>query len=72
MIDMAATVEQLALAAGATHAQVRATEGLRVEDEVRRNCLVNACGKSGRSWTCPPHVGEPEMLGTRLLDYPQG
>ena len=72
MTDIAATVEQLALTEGATHARVRSTGDLRVEEEVRRNCLVNYCGKSGRSWTCPPLVGELATLGARLREYPQG
>jgi len=70
--DISATVIELAAEAGATHARVRTTEGLRVEDEVRNNCLVNYCGKSGKSWTCPPHTGELAALGARLLAYPQG
>ena len=72
MTDIAAYVVELALAEGATHARARETAGLRVEEAVRQNCLINACGKSGRSWTCPPHVGELEALGARILDYPQG
>jgi predicted metal-binding protein len=70
--DIAASVAHLALQEGATHARVRATAGLCVEETVRQNCLVNYCGKSGRSWSCPPHVGELAALGARLLAYPQG
>ncbi len=72
MPDMAAEVEALALAAGATHARTRTTEGLAVEEAVRQNCLVNYCGKSGRSWTCPPHTGELAALQAQISSYPQG
>jgi predicted metal-binding protein len=69
MNDIAKVIEQLALAAGATHAHARLTTGLRAEEEVRQNCLVNYCGKSNKSWTCPPHTGDLEALGARLLTY---
>jgi len=72
MSDITATAEHLALSAGATYARIRTTADLCVEEEVRQNCLVNYCGKSGRSWTCPPHVGELAALGARLSEYPKG
>ncbi len=72
MNDIATSIENIALSAGATHAQVRSTAGLKAEDTVRQNCLINYCGKSNKSWTCPPHTGELEALGTRLLTYSHG
>ena len=72
MADIATSVEQIALKKGATYARMLNTAGLQVQESVRQNCLVNYCGKSGKSWTCPPHVGELEMLGARILEYPQG
>ncbi len=71
---MSETLEQICLWAqemGATHARV-VTDRTRLEakESVRESCLQNACGKSGRCWTCPPHVGEFEALASRLLSYP--
>lgn len=72
MSDIAVTIAELAQQAGATHAKVRETATLQVTEEVRQNCLVNYCGKSGKSWTCPPHTGELEALGERIRSYPHG
>lgn len=32
-------------------------------------CRSNACGKYGACWTCPPDVGEPDALRTRMLAF---
>jgi predicted metal-binding protein len=72
MADIATEMLELAAAAGATHARVHSTDGLEVQEEVRQNCLVNYCGKSGKSWTCPPFIGELAVLGARIRSYPQG
>lgn len=72
MSDLAETVIQWALAEGASHARARTTADLRAEESVRQNCLVNYCGKSGRSWTCPPHAGDLAELEARLRGYPHG
>ncbi len=69
MTEMSATIQQLAEAAGVTHARVRSSTGLLAEEEVRQSCLVNYCGKSGKSWTCPPYAGELAVLEARLLTY---
>ncbi len=68
------TDDFLALArdAGATHALLVDTAPLRAEQAVREACLVNACGNSGRNWTCPPRLGELDALEARLHAYPQG
>lgn len=55
---------------GATHAQVVTDRAvLQAKESVRKACLQNYCGKSGRCWACPPHVGEFEELAERLLAY---
>jgi predicted metal-binding protein len=72
MIDIATEIEQLAKAAGATHAHTRTTDGLKAEEAVRQNCLINYCGKSNKSWTCPPHIGELPALEANLLKYTHG
>lgn len=72
MPDIAEQLLQLAVAAGATHALLLDTAPLRAEQAVRDACLANACGKSGRNWTCPPRVGELAELDARLHAYPRG
>jgi predicted metal-binding protein len=72
MPEVATTFLQYAVDAGATHALILETAALRAEESVREACLANACGKSGRNWTCPPRVGELAELDARLRAYPHG
>ena len=37
--------------------------------EVIKMCEMNACGKYGTCWTCPPGVGEPEELEKKIKSY---
>ena len=37
--------------------------------EVRHMCEVNRCGKYGTCWTCPPGVGDWEVLRDRYQAY---
>ena len=39
------------------------------DDEVRKMCEQNTCGKFGKSWTCPPAVGPVEELRSRIASY---
>lgn len=32
-------------------------DSISIEDEVRKNCEVNACGRYGKTWGCPPGIG---------------
>lgn len=58
---------------GATHARVITERSyLDAHEYVREACLQNACGKSGRCWTCPPHLGELSDLEARLRLLPGG
>lgn len=72
MNDIVSQFLQQAVTASATHTLLVETVELRVEQAVREACLVNACGKSGRNWTCPPRVGELAELDARLHAYPHG
>lgn len=65
-------IRQLALDAGATHAFVVETAPLQAEEPVRASCAMNACGRYGRNWGCPPACGTLEECGARLHAYPQG
>ena len=41
------------------------------EKEVREACEKNYCGRYGKCWTCPPGVGEIDVLKNKLLKYSQ-
>jgi predicted metal-binding protein len=71
MTEIIDQIARWALEGGATHARpVTDRAYLIAQEAVREACLQNACGHSGRCWTCPPHVGEFEELAARLLAYP--
>lgn len=71
MNDALEQIGRWAVEAGATHARVVTDRDYLVAYEhVREACLQNACGHSGRCWTCPPDVGEFEELAARLLHFP--
>jgi predicted metal-binding protein len=45
---------------------------LKYEEEIRAMCEMNRCGRYGRSWNCPPHVGSLEELAARCGAYQNG
>lgn len=47
---------------GAYRAAVIPMEMVEFETEFRQMCQSNACGMYGRSWMCPPDVGDIEEL----------
>lgn len=70
MDNLVQQIQLWAIELGATHAQILTDRNyLNVHQSVRNSCLSNACGKSGRSWTCPPHVGGLEELGSKMLSF---
>lgn len=72
MPDITEQIQEWALELGATYARIVSDKKyLHVKQSVRDACLSNACGKSGRCWTCPPDLGELDELGSRLLSYPK-
>lgn len=54
---------------GACHAAVVPVNEISFEPEFRKMCESNACGMYGRSWMCPPYVGEVEALIDRAKGY---
>lgn len=44
-------------------------EQLVFSDEVRKMCESNSCGQYGRTWMCPPGVGEVAAWKERMLGY---
>lgn len=70
MTDILQQIQDWAEELGGTHTRiVTDRKYLEAKQEVRDACLANACGKSGRSWTCPPHGGEFEELAEKMLSY---
>lgn len=45
------------------------TAELRFEKAVRDACEANACGRFGKTWTCPPHVGTVAEMREKLLKF---
>ena len=54
---------------GAQNAAVIPMSKVRFEMSFRDMCASNACGMYGKSWMCPPYVGEPEELVARAQKY---
>ena len=42
------------------------------EAELRKSCEMNACGKFGGSYSCPPHVGEINDCIAKVKKYSKG
>ena len=38
---------------------------------VREACERNFCGRYGKNWMCPPHVGAMEALAEKIRSYPR-
>lgn len=55
-------IRQLILDLGAYRAGVVAVEDIDFQPDFRKLCESNACGMYGRSWMCPPLVGEVDQL----------
>ena len=46
-----------------------AAEDIPFSAEVTKACEQNLCGRYGKSWTCPPGVGDREMWEQRVKSY---
>ena len=55
-------IGRLILELGAHRAGVVAVEDIEFQPDFRKLCESNACGMYGRSWMCPPLVGEVDQL----------
>ncbi len=64
-----AKLKALILAAGAYKVGVVPVEQIACEPEFRKMCESNACGMYGRSWMCPPMIGDVNALIRRLKAY---
>lgn len=54
---------------GANKAAVIEVSAIPFNTEHRKACEVNACGNYGRSWMCPPDVGEIDDLIQQAKQY---
>lgn len=54
---------------GAHRAAVVPVEQIQFEPAFRKMCESNACGMYGRSWMCPPYVGQVEDLIGKAKQY---
>lgn len=54
---------------GAFKVGVVPTELVPFNREFRAACEVNHCGLYGKCWTCPPHVGDIDVLIERAKSY---
>lgn len=68
MIDLDALTRSIA-ALGAHRVGTAVVEDIEFEPDFRKLCESNACGMYGRSWMCPPHVGEVEELIARAESF---
>lgn len=57
------------LALGATNAGLVKVEEIEFEPSFRAMCESNACGMYGKSWMCPPYVGEYQDLIEQAKRY---
>ncbi|MEG1381435.1 MAG: DUF2284 domain-containing protein [Ruthenibacterium sp.] len=57
------------LSLGAAHAAVLSVKDIPFEREFRKMCEQNACGMYGKSWMCPPFVGEIDTLIAQAQHY---
>ena len=58
-----------ALLSGAHKANVIKTKEITLDRAFRDMCSVNACGKYGKCYMCPPDVGEIDKLMQEVAQY---
>jgi predicted metal-binding protein len=54
---------------GANKANIISVSEIPFEPELRKLCESNQCGNYGRSWTCPPNVGDVYQLMEKAKGY---
>lgn len=51
------------------HSKTIAASAVPFDNEVRRLCEQNRCGKFGKTWTCPPAIATIEKLRESLTGF---
>ena len=62
-------IAEKVLALGADHAGVVYVSEIEFEPSFRTLCEQNSCGMYGKSWMCPPYVGEYQDLIREAQEY---
>ena len=62
-------IKKLCLEKGAAKAAEIAVSQLTLMPELRKLCEQNSCGRFGKSYTCPPHVGEVAELTEKIRSF---
>ena len=60
---------KIAIDAGASGAAIVSSEKVSFRREFRADCERNSCGRYGKSWTCPPDVGDIDEMISRAKTY---
>ncbi len=58
-----------ALELGAHKAKIIDAKSVPLDASFRSMCATNACGKYGKNYKCPPHVGEIETLMQKIRSF---
>jgi predicted metal-binding protein len=66
------TLEQLAKQIGFDFYAKVNMDALIVRQEVRAMCSADRCSRYGKSWSCPPACGTPEVAERRMKTYRNG
>jgi len=61
-----------ALQSGAAKAAILPDEKIYTSASFRAMCASNACGVYGKCWTCPPDIGDIDLLIGQVKQYPYG
>ncbi len=54
---------------GFSGAEIIAVQDIVLNAEFRAACEANRCGVYGKCWTCPPYVGEIDVLMERIRGF---
>jgi len=57
---------------GAAASAVISISDIQFVPDFRKSCEMNSCGFYGKNWMCPPAVGSPEELQTKITKLSQG
>lgn len=69
---MIKNIDKIVEEVGAFQFAIIRTDEIPFSSSVRSACEANYCGRFGHSWTCPPGVGDPQVLEDRIKEYPLG
>ena len=62
-------IQKLCMEYGAAKAEEIPVSKLVLQPHLRKYCELNHCGLYGKSYTCPPYVGEVDALIARLQKF---